>query len=163
MSAASALRAAHAAGIQLRLDGDELVLAAAAPPAPAMIDILSRHKAGLMALLRPAEDGWAATDWLVLFEERAGVLEFGGGLPRAEAEAQAFTCCVLEWLNRHPAPSPAGRCAGCGKAGLPGAVLLPFGTESTHTWLHAECWPAWHRARREGAATALRKMGVNPL
>jgi hypothetical protein len=29
-------------------------------------------------------------------------LEFDGGLPRAEAEGQAFACCVVEWLNRNP-------------------------------------------------------------
>ena len=32
--------------------------------------------------------------------ERAGIAEFDGGLPRPEAEALAFECCVVEWLNR---------------------------------------------------------------
>lgn len=31
---------------------------------------------------------WAMTDWLAHFDERAGVLEYDNGLPRAEAEAQ---------------------------------------------------------------------------
>jgi hypothetical protein len=99
MSAADALRAARAAGIQLRIDGDDLMLEASASPPPAVIDLLSRHKAEVVALLRAAEDGWSAEDWQVFFDERAGIVEFDGGLPRSDAEAQAFACCVVEWLN----------------------------------------------------------------
>src|SRR5262249_46508001 len=108
MSAIAALKAARAAGVELALDGDDLVLKAASAPPAAVLDALSRHKAEIMVLLRPAEDGWSAEDWQVFFEERAGIVEFDGGLPRAEAEAQAFACCVVEWLNRNPERSPAG-------------------------------------------------------
>src|SRR5215203_29452 len=59
---------------------------------------------------------------------------------------------AIEWLNQHPCPSPAGRCAWCGAVETAGAVIVPFGTEpGTHTWLHAECWPAWQQARRAQA------------
>jgi hypothetical protein len=49
MSAAEALKAARAAGISLRIEGDDLLLEAptAAPP-PAVLDILSRHKADIV-------------------------------------------------------------------------------------------------------------------
>ena len=114
MSAAEALKAARAAGVELAVDGDDLVLEAASAPPAAVLDALSRHKAEIVALLRPAEDGWSAEDWQVFFDERAGIAEFDGGLPRAEAEAQAFACCVVEWLNRNPERSPPGRCLGCG-------------------------------------------------
>jgi hypothetical protein len=115
MSAVEALKAARAAGFHLGIDGDDLVLEAPAPPPPAVIDLLSRHKAEVVALLlRPAEDGWSAEDWQIFFDERAGIVEFDGGLPRAEAEAQAFACCVVEWLNHNPERSPAGRCLDCG-------------------------------------------------
>jgi hypothetical protein len=62
MSAVEALKAARAAGIQLGIDGDNLVLEAPAPPPPPpdVTDFLSRHKAGIVALLRPAEVGWSA-------------------------------------------------------------------------------------------------------
>ena len=46
MSAAEALKAARAAGIELGIDGDDLVLEATAPPPAAVLDLLSRHKAG---------------------------------------------------------------------------------------------------------------------
>ena len=62
-------------------------------------------------VLKPASsDAWSIGDWRTLFAERAAVAEFDGGLPRPDAEAQAFACCVVEWLNRNPARSPPGRC-----------------------------------------------------
>jgi hypothetical protein len=163
MRAVEALKAARAAGVHLGVDGDALVLDAASAPPAAVLDALSRHKAEIVALLRPDHDGWSAEDWQAYFDERAGIVEFDGGVPRLEAEAYAFECCVVEWLNRHPVPSDPGRCAWCGKAESLGAVVLPFGTEpGTHTWLHAECWAAWHDARCDQAAKALTLLGINP-
>ena len=48
----------------------------------AILDLLSRHKPGIVALLRPGRDGWSAEDWQAFFDERAGIAEFDGGLPR---------------------------------------------------------------------------------
>jgi hypothetical protein len=103
LSAVEALKAARAAGIEIALDGDDLVLSAALAPPAAVLDALSRHKAEIVALLRPGRDGWSGEDWQVYFDERAGIAEFDGGLPRVDAEARAFACCVVEWLNRNPA------------------------------------------------------------
>lgn len=148
MSAAEALRAARAAGIGVRIDGDDLVLEASAPPSPAVLGILSRHKAGVVTLLRSA-DG------------RAGIGEFDGGLPRAEAEARAFACCVAEWLNRNPVRSPPGRCLGCGGRDHAHDPLLPFGFESTgHAWQHSRCWTACHAGRKAEAVAALSSIGI---
>src|SRR5262249_59072702 len=116
-----------------------------------------QHKAVIVAVLRPGRDG--AEDWQVFFDERAGIIEFDGGLSHAEAEAKAFDCCVVEWLNRNPAPSPPGRCVWCGQAESRDAAVLPYGTEPG-TWLHAECWPAWQEVRRSQATEALMRMGV---
>jgi hypothetical protein len=156
MSAAEALKAARAAGIKLAIDGDDLVLEASASPPPAVIDRLTGHKTEIVAMLRSGRDGWSADDWQAFFDERAAIAEFDGGLPRAEAEAQALTCCIVEWLNRNPTPSAPGRCAWCGKAESRDAVVLPYGVEpGTHIWLHAECWPAWQDTRRSQAREAL--------
>ena len=161
MSAAEALRVAHAAGVTVMLDGDGLVLEANAEPPQGVLDALSHHKAAILALLRPGQGGWTTDHWRAYFDKRSEIATSHYGLPRAEAEALAFACCVIEWLNRHPAPSAPGRCAWCGRPEAPGAVVLPFGTEpGTHTWLHAECWSAWHDARRADAIAALRVMGL---
>jgi hypothetical protein len=63
---------------------------------------------------------------------------------------------IVAWLDQHPSPSRAGRCAWCGDHESPDAIVLPFGTEpGTHTWLHAKCWRAWHAQRRTTALDAV--------
>jgi hypothetical protein len=161
MSAAEALKAARAAGVELRLDGDDLALEAPAPPPAAILDLLSRYKPSIMVLLRPGRDGWSAENWQVFFDERASIAEFDGGLPRVQAEARAFACCVGEWLNRNPVHSPPGRCLACGGGHHGHDPLLPFGIESTgHAWLHSRCWPGWHSGRRAAAVAALATTGI---
>jgi hypothetical protein len=162
MSAVEALNAARAAGVQIEVDGNDLVLEASAPPPPAVIELLASQKAEVVALLRHGHDGWSSEDWKTFFDERAGIVEFDGGLPRAEAEAQAFACCVTEWLNRHPEPSPSGRCLGCGDREHTQDPLLPYGFESTGlAWLHSRCWPGWYAARQAKAVSTLTAMGIS--
>jgi hypothetical protein len=161
MSAVEVLKVARAAGVHLAIDGGALALEAPAAPPPAVIELLSRHKAEIIALLREAEDGWSALDWLTFFGERARMAA-AHGLSDIEAQARAFDCCVVEWLNRNPVRSPPGRCLGCGQAEHSHEPLLPFGTEPTgHAWLHARCWPAWHESRKAEAVAKLAMMGVN--
>jgi hypothetical protein len=47
------------ADIQLSIEGDDLGLEASVAP-PALLDLLSHHKASVIALLRPANDGWTS-------------------------------------------------------------------------------------------------------
>jgi hypothetical protein len=110
MSATEAIRAARTAGVRLTADGEDLLLDAASPPPPAVIEKLSRHKAEVLKLLRPMGNGWSAADWHAFFDERAGIAEFDDGLSRSEAEDHAFACSVSEWLNRNPVTSPPERC-----------------------------------------------------
>ena len=122
---------------------------------------LSRNKAGIVALLCPGGDGWSADDWQVYFDERAGIAEFDGGFPRPKAEAQAFACCVSEWMNRHPATLSPKRCLACGGGDRPGDPLLPQGTaRHGHAWLHSRCWPDWHETRKAAAIDALEAMSI---
>ena len=156
MSAVAALKAARAAGVHLGIDGDHLVLKAASAPPTAVLDALSRHKAEIVALLRPGRDGWSAEDWQVYFDERAGIAEFDGRLSRAEAEARAFECCVAEWLNRNPVCSSPGHCLECGGSEHKWDKLLPYGTEPTgRAWLHLRCWETWHANRKAKAVATL--------
>jgi hypothetical protein len=158
VSAAEAITAARAAGVRLGIDEDALTLEAAAAPPPAVVELLSRHKAELVALLRPAGDGWSALDWGTFFVERACIAAVHGAL---DPEARAFECCIVQWLNRNPARSPPGRCLGCGEADHLHDPLLPFGTESGgHAWLHSRCWPVWHEGRKVQAVAALTKLGI---
>ncbi len=161
MSAAEALKMARAAGIELRLDGADLVLEASAPPPDVVLELLRRHKPGVMDLLRPGRDGWSAADWQAFFDERVVMAEFDGGLPRLVAEMRAFACCVWEWRFSNPADSPADRCAECGgphRSHDPLHAVIICG--ETQGWLHRGCSTAWHAARRAEAAAALASMGI---
>ena len=90
----------------------------------------------------PREDGWTGEDWHDFFEERAAIGEFDGGLTRVQAEAQAFACCVVEWLNRNFVGSSPGCCLACNGADLAHDRLLPHGIEpSGHAWLHDTVGP----------------------
>jgi hypothetical protein len=161
MSAADALKAARDAGIRLRVDGDGLLLEASAPPSAVVLDLLLRHKAGIIPLLHGKGDGWSAEDWQAFFDERAGIAQFADSLPKAHAEAMALRCCIIEWLNRNPVKSTFGRCLSCGRGEHPNDPLLPFGADpGGHAWLHGACWPAWYRSRETEARAALSSMGI---
>jgi hypothetical protein len=160
MSAVEILRAVRDAGVSIAVDGNDLVLKVFADPPPALLSSLKRHKADIVALLRPTKDGWTAEDWQAFYDERAGILQFDVGLPRPAAEAQAFEACIIEWLNRNPVASPAGRCLWCGRCERPSDAVLPFGTQpGTHAWLHGECWRPWQQARRAEAVKTLSRIG----
>jgi hypothetical protein len=114
-----------------------------------------------VAPLHTERGSWSGEDWRAFFDERAGIAEFDGGLPRLEAEARAHACCVAEWLNRNPVRSSPGRCPRCGEAEQSHDPLLPFGSETAgHAWLHTRCWPAWSAARKAEAVAAIEAMGI---
>jgi hypothetical protein len=161
LSAAAVLRQARAAGIAIVPDGEDLVLTAPAPPPASVITALGRHKSEVLALLRPGTCGWSADDWHAFFEKGAGVAALEARLPREEAEARAFACCVAEWLNRKLVQSPPGRCLGCGGSEHPHDKLLPFGAEQTgQAWLHSRCWHDWHASRKAEAVATLSTFGI---
>jgi len=66
MSPLEALEAARAAGLQVSVDGDDLMLESAAEPPVAIVDLLTEHKPGILAILR---SGQAAA------EERVAIAE----------------------------------------------------------------------------------------
>jgi hypothetical protein len=130
--------------------GDRLILRAGPSAIPAaLISRIRQSKAEIIAMLSVCKECSSGQ----VGEGR----EQAGNRPRY----QTFEGAVIEWMNHYPAPSAVGRCAWCGRPESPSAVVLPFGTEpGTHTWLHGECWSAWHQARRGEAVAALRAVGI---
>lgn len=161
MSAVEALRLAQENGIRLGVAGADLILDAAREPEPEVLEAIKLNKSEIVALLGAIRDDWTAEDWKAFYDERAGIAEFDGGQSRQQAEAMAFECCVVEWLNRHPCRSDPGHCAACGEPDREGHAVLPFGTETHgHTWLHPRCWQRWYETRKAEAITALTAMGI---
>lgn len=162
MSAAEALKQARKAGIRIGIDGNDLVLYGSGERPIQVLDLLRQHKSEILMLLRRGRDGWSGADWREFLDERAAVAEFEGGLPRDQAEAQAFSCCISEWLHRNPTRSAPGRCDHCG---VSGGMLVPCLTDYSmndpgHTWLHPDCSRTWHQARRSKAVSALELLGI---
>jgi hypothetical protein len=125
--------------------GDRLILRAGAMAIPArLVNRVREAKADLIATL--ARDEASEED--------------PSGESQRQRNCRTLEASAIEWLNEHPAPSQSGRCAWCGMPETPSGMVLPFGAGEHHAWLHADCWPAWHRSRRREAAIALRKMGI---
>ena len=90
MTAFALLAEAAAVGLALRAQDGRLHWRADAPPAPDLLARLQQHKADLLDLLAEVD-------------ERAGILEFDGGVPREQAEAQA-AAEVLGHIETRAAP-----------------------------------------------------------
>jgi hypothetical protein len=143
-------------GVSLKKNGNQIVLEGPGSVlTDALVDKLWELKSDLLRTL----GDWDSEDWQAFYDERASIAEFEGMARRSEAEHRAYECCIVEWLNRHPVATSPGQCAQCGQAGQPDHVVVPFGTEN-RTWIHLECWPAWHESRRSQAIAALMAMGI---
>jgi hypothetical protein len=105
MKAADALAVARQAGVDVRIEGQNLRLRSGGEPPPDVLETLRLHKAEIVALLATDHDAWTAEDWQVFYDERAGIAEYNGGISRDEAEARAFEWCIHEWMEQHPEPS----------------------------------------------------------
>ena len=128
-------------------------------PGPADAAAARREGAKVIALRQPAKD-WSAEDWRGLYDERAGIAEFDGGLSRPESEAKALKHCIAEWLYRNPVTSPARACPVCGATDQPNDPLLAVGLGGGLVWAHRECAPAWRAGRIAEAVTALAALGI---
>ena len=95
MTVSELLKTLKKRGIDLKPEGDSLrYRAPAGALTPALRKALATHKAEVLAHLRGTAElpaavaDWPA-DWRERFEERAGIMEYDGRLPRPEAERRA--------------------------------------------------------------------------
>lgn len=160
MTASAVLDRVRALGIEVAADGEKLRYAAPVGRlTPELRQELVAHKPAIIALLRTGGGGRDAGDWQAFFNERAGIMEYDGGVPRETAEARAFEACIVEWLDLTAEPSPAGRCRACGGADN-ADDLTPFLARGGHVWLHLRCWQTWLARRTADATAALEAFGI---
>ena len=153
-----------AAGGRLTASGDRLTVAAPKPLPGALVAELRQHKPEILAYLTHVRH--EADDWAEWVAERAAILEYDGGLPRAEAECRAFQHALVEWSNRHPPQADPNRCAGCGGAiNEAGSDWRPLGDGATVHYsgeYGLRCLEVHGVKRREEACKALVALGLTP-
>ncbi len=88
MSAAALIRRAVDAGVMLQVKDERLVLSSDVRPDDNLLHDLRSAKPAIVAYLGGLAC-WGEEDWNALYDERAGIREFDGGLPRSAAEAAA--------------------------------------------------------------------------
>lgn len=167
MTAADIIAKVRAAGVEIHVEGDDLVLEAVeptAPPAAGLLERLKAYKPQILAALRPSADGWTGEDWRVFFDERAGIGEYDCGMSRPEAEGRSYISCEDEWMYRNPVVmGDAERCQWCLCEERPHDQFVPLGIASAgRAWVHRGCSPAWAAGRRAEAARALAALGIVP-
>ena len=126
MSAVEALKAARSAGVSVGIDGGDLVLQASAPAPPAVLAALSRHKAAIVALLRPPSPALLA-EWNAGVSRlrtmarprvrpdrwRQAIVDAGRFLDQWGAQAAALGWATLDVFGAHPThPIERLDCAG---------------------------------------------------
>ena len=165
MSAANVVMAARAAGIQTSASkGDDLLYESASSAT------VTGRAGTAVAEHKPAIRVVASADAKTAGRRRTGMPSSMSapaspssmvGCSRQLADAQAFSCCVSEWLNRNPVSSSPEQCLGCAGDEQPHNRLLPFDVENPgYAWLHPACWSQWLKKRRAQAGAALRNMGI---
>lgn len=88
MTATEVLQLSHASGVTISVDDDDLVLRGSRAPDPELLEIIRQHKTEILRL-HHSHAKWSEGDWSALYDERAGIMEFDGGLPRTEADEYA--------------------------------------------------------------------------
>jgi hypothetical protein len=90
-SALELIRTAQAAGVTFVVTGNDLRLKFSQAPSPELVDELRQSKPAILALLNDLPEVLSAelAPWDHDREERAAVIEYDGGAPRAWAEALA--------------------------------------------------------------------------
>jgi hypothetical protein len=150
MNAILALNRARAAGVQVKADGNSLLLEAPIEPASELVQALATYKAEILALLKANGSEWDRHDWLAYFDERAAIAEYDGGFGRLDAELNALEDCVDHWLVKHPPAIPETfLCLECLLPVLrnqtPIEVAGAFGRCGL---LHPQCAAGWKVTRR---------------
>jgi hypothetical protein len=162
MNAAEAVELARVAGLNLAVDGADLVLESLNPPPAAVLDLVRTHKVEIVAALTAASHDTddAVTDWCDWYKERAAIRQFDGGYNREEAERLAWGETEGRWHRIHGERVPRDLCAGCrrpiGSAHgleLSDGNRVHFDSENACLIRHGERW-------RAAATQALTALGI---
>jgi len=160
MNAAQALDQAANVGLQVVVDGRDLLLEAIEPPPMEVVEALRNHKTAIVELLRGAA-AWSPGDWQAYFDERAAIAEYDGGVERDDAERLAAAECIAHWQRLNPPIARGGDlCPGCGSSVDDARHRVCYLAGQRAVRLHAECASDWENGRQQSALVALQKIGL---
>jgi hypothetical protein len=158
MTGAEIIRIARKQGIAAEVFLGKLHVHAEREPDEALVRLLRNNRQAVIDALLEAET--EPDRWRRLLAEKIETVVKMRGLPRRDAETEAFRDVVIGYLNEtHPATDPRV-CTYCGKPDLLLTPNLPLGVGHRHAWLHQHCAQAWREGRRKAAEEALGIMGI---
>jgi hypothetical protein len=120
--------------------------------------LLRDNKQAVMDAILAAET--ESDRWRRVLAEKIETVVKIRGLPRPEAEHEAFQHVLIEYLNVTHSDTDPNLCAHCGSPETPDATLLPIGWGDRHAWLHSGCLDPWRAQRRLRAEDDLARLGV---
>jgi hypothetical protein len=125
MTAAEIIELAKKRGVALEVFLDKLVVSADCEPDEVLVCLLRDNKPAVVEAILAAET--LSERWLRILAERTEIVVKRRGLPRPDAEREAFRHLMIEYASEtHPNTNPT-RCSHCGHPQALGAPLLPTG------------------------------------
>src|SRR5262249_52861929 len=125
MDGLTLLDEARAAGLSVEADGDRLRIRGPRRAEPVALRLIA-HKAAVLAALAadlPAIPDIGPDDlppdWRHVWEERAAIMEYDGGLPKEHAEAAALTDTLERMRAAGGRRDAECRCPACRRGGHP--------------------------------------------
>ncbi len=158
MTGAEIIRIARKQGIAAEVFLGKLRVHAEREPNEALVRLLRNNRQAVIDAFLEAET--EPDRWRRLLAEKIETVVKMRGLPRRDAETEAFRHVVIGYLNETLPDTDPRVCAHCVGPDLPLTPTLPFGVGDRHAWLHHHCAQAWREGRRKAAEEALAIMGI---
>jgi hypothetical protein len=116
MNAAAIIERVRASGGEIALAVDGIKLKTPASLREELVGEVNAQKRAIRLALKAEAGGlWDADDYRAFYDETEARLIQLEGLSKQKAEAFAFECAVMEWLNRTFKPSLSRCCIACGR------------------------------------------------
>jgi hypothetical protein len=157
VTGAEAIALSRRRGVTLGVFLGKLRVYSEGEPDESLVRLLRDNKQAVMDAILAAET--ESNRWRRVIAEKIETVMTIRGLPRPDAEREAFDIVLVEFLNAtHPDTDP-NLCARCGPE-TSDATLLPIGWGERHAWLHSGCLDPWRAQRRLRAEEELARLGV---
>jgi hypothetical protein len=158
MTGAEAIALARRRGVTLGVFLGKLRVYSEGEPDESLVRLLRDNKQAVVDEILAAET--ESNRWRRVLAEKIETVMTIRGLPRPDAEREAFDIVLVEFLNATRPDTDPNLCARCGGPETSDATLLPIGWGDRHVWLHPGCLDPWRAQRGLKAEDDLARLGV---